>query len=147
MRISECHDDVASSEIVTGHSQRAYVLLMSGEFASAVVGGAVQRAVKSPVLFFPIHLAVSVSAPPRKGHKTFFHTQQKKHPLAKRCHGADCEIFNLPAVQFAGARPDNFGRLGTMRLNLITVAVRIVDVQAPFTQSTELLPAVLNVVS
>src|ERR687897_3703573 len=48
------------------HSERADILLMSGELAFAVVGGAVQWAIESPVLFFPVHLAVSMRAPARQ---------------------------------------------------------------------------------
>src|SRR5919106_6309488 len=110
---------------------------MSGKFTSAVVGGAVQRTIESPVLFLPVHLAVPVSAPARKRHKTFLHTQQKKHSITEGRNRADFELFYLATVHFARARSDDFGRLRTMCLDLIPVAVRIKNVQAPFAQGAE----------
>src|SRR5215467_4211425 len=120
---------------------------MTGELAPAVVSGAVERAVETPVLFFPLELTVAVCAPTRKREKTFVETHQKKHFLAEGRDRTDLKVIHLPAVHLAGARPDDLRRFGTVRLDLITMAVRIVDIHASFAHRPELFPAILDAVT
>src|ERR1700741_3206237 len=116
---------------------------MTGELAAAVISGAVKRAVKAPVLLLPLELAVSVRAPARQREKTFTEAHEKKHRLAEWRDRADFEVVDLAAIYFTRAWADNLGRFRAVRLNLIAMAVRIVDIHASFAHGAKFFAAVL----
>src|SRR5690348_1530853 len=105
--------------------QRRHIHVVGRILALAVVGRAMHRAIKTPVLLLPREQAFAMGAPPRERDKSAIAVDDKEFALAEGLDLTRCIVADIAA----GDLPDAFGgegaRFGIECLDLIAMPIGI----------------------